>query len=557
MLYAEVIVATRTNTQELTYAVSAQIVPYIRLGSLVTVPLRRKTVRGVVVRLRQSVPIQIKSKLREILNIDRNGMIAPASIKVMQSLSEHYGASLAEVAYHLLRETTPSASSGSVGQSKDPIYVQAAWLQRQEQYMSLIKAFPGRVLLLFSQQEYLASFERSLLQTPALRKRCLLKTLSGAFSQLPLGSMIIVDQPYHIGGKSMRRPFMTTKTIAETRAQYEEHQLILGNGVLGFEEIINVSEKNAKLVSVSPSSVSFVVTKQTTRQGIGETTINQINEVLSKQKNVAVITPSGSWAPAFFCPDCQSTLQCPRCARPIGLISPTTHQCQYCGYTQQRLAVCPSCQSENLVEVGVGVRQLQAFIKKHIPKSVVVELGDKDLDNGGKILVTNEKFFSNPIHRFGLVVLVGWDRLVSGVFPDGNWRLLNTIIEIQGQVPSIVVETLYSEHYCWGNVTAEKLRRFFEEELKERRRLSLPPYGQIIEVVGRGSIRTLEHQQEELLQKLESKGYIVLPKSSLVRGKSYELSLSVFSSKKFSTKQKQLIREQLPPSWHLDVDIAS
>jgi primosomal protein N' len=558
MLYAEVIVATRTNTQELTYAISAKIVPHIRLGSLVMVPLRRKIVRGVVVGLRRSVPSQVKSKIKEILSVDRDKIVAPTSIKVLQALADYYGASLAEVAYHFLRgvtfaRDTDLADSEPV-QCPMPIYIQAVWPSRQERYLSLIRTFSGRVLLLFSQQEYLSSFERLLSQFPALKERCLLKTQSGAFSYLPKGSMIIVDQPYHVGSKSMRRPFMTTKTIAKIRAQHECHQLVIGNGLLGFEEILEVRNKKAKLISVVPNLVSFTIAKQTNRQGIGDTTLDQINKFLSKQKRVAIITPSGGWAPALFCMDCQHTIECPRCSQPIGLISSKAHQCHYCGYTQERLASCPSCQCQNLVEVGVGVRQLEAFIKKNISDSVLVDLEEIEATSGGRVVVTNEKYFSRPIRNFDLVVLIGWDRLISGVIYEGDWRLLNTIVELQAQTPTIIAETLYPEHYCWGNATPEKLRRFFEEELKERKRLSLPPYGQILAVTGVGSSGTLRAQQENLMQKIESQGYMVLPKSSLLRGKSYKMAFLVFSSKKLSNKQKKLIRDQLPRNWHLDVD---
>ena len=101
MLYAQVIVKQRTQVSELTYALSAQIVPYVRVGSLVLVPLRRSQVLGIVVGFSRSVAKEMRPNIREIIKMDKNTEVySAAQIEVIHNLATHYAASLAEVAFH-------------------------------------------------------------------------------------------------------------------------------------------------------------------------------------------------------------------------------------------------------------------------------------------------------------------------------------------------------------------------------------------------------------------------------------------------------------------------
>ncbi|MEX2361588.1 MAG: hypothetical protein WD544_00145, partial [Patescibacteria group bacterium] len=67
MVYADVVVGARGSTQLLTYATPAQIIPYIRVGSLVTVPVRKKKITAVVINIHRRVDRTLKEKIKEIV----------------------------------------------------------------------------------------------------------------------------------------------------------------------------------------------------------------------------------------------------------------------------------------------------------------------------------------------------------------------------------------------------------------------------------------------------------------------------------------------------------
>ena len=71
MVYADVIVGKRGSSEELTYAVPAEIIPYIGVGSLVLVPVRDNRIKAIVVKLHRRVDKRIDGKIRQFLTIDK------------------------------------------------------------------------------------------------------------------------------------------------------------------------------------------------------------------------------------------------------------------------------------------------------------------------------------------------------------------------------------------------------------------------------------------------------------------------------------------------------
>ncbi len=161
MLYAQVIVKQRTQVQELTYGLNAQILPYLKVGSLVVVPLRRRSVKGVVVGFSRSVEEKIKSGVREILKLDKNSLVfSTAQIEVIHQLATYYAAPLAEVAFHALDLPQIWPQTDKISSIK-PLIVTGSWSQRRDAYQRIIDKSTSRVLLIFSQNAYAEDFYKS------------------------------------------------------------------------------------------------------------------------------------------------------------------------------------------------------------------------------------------------------------------------------------------------------------------------------------------------------------------------------------------------------------
>lgn len=554
MLYAQVIVAKRTNVEELTYAIPAKIIPYIRVGSLVGVPLRRAQVRGVVINLKRTVPAALRSKIREISSIEKNDLNSK-SIEVIERLADYYGASVAEVAFHalqgqLLSVVGPDASSSS---KTSQLILQAPWQLRQRQYLQIIKQKKGPILLLFAQKAYAEAWKTLAEAEKVLTEHVFIGTIKDAFRPLPQGALIIVDQPYHPGSKSPRRPFMTSRTIAKFRHTYEGIGLVLGTELIHVNDLNQVSQGKIKLKTSLPEPKPFFITKAAPGEIIHPSLLGAMRDSLAKRKKIVVFSASKGWAPVLFCPDCQRVCLCPKCSRPISLETEQTTRCGYCSTTADRPTICPNCRQANLVPLGRGIGQISSALKKLFPNTNIAELsGSAEWPEGVECLVATEKILSFPDFSCDDLFILGVDRFLTGAALNDSWQLLSQLIELQQRSKQIFAQTTFPDHPIWGSVTSQKLRHFFAGELSCRKTYRLPPFGAVLRLVGRSAPKRLQAEIQTITEALEQEGFDV---GSTRTGSSADTaSLEIFSARPFSRAHKQKIQQLLPPSWHTDVD---
>ncbi|MCR4277402.1 MAG: hypothetical protein NUV85_00075, partial [Candidatus Berkelbacteria bacterium] len=308
MLYAQVIVKQRTQVQELTYALSAQIVPYVKVGSLVLVPLRRKRVLGIVVEFTRSVPKEIKNNIREIIKLDKNTQVFSSSqIELIHKLSSYYAAPLAEVAFHALDLPQIWPETKKINLVK-PLIMTGPWEQRRDAYERIIAKSTGRVLLIFSQNSYAEDFYQSvpvLIQKTILRyekeksqkkllttlsessARAIIGTLGEVFFPLQSGDTIIIDQPYHVGAKSQLRPFMSSRQIGLLRGEIEGLHVVLGDSIVSPEDLLAVKEKKFRLVS---SKLSYqplsIVDRRGQTEAIAPSLMEEIEASISSKDKI-------------------------------------------------------------------------------------------------------------------------------------------------------------------------------------------------------------------------------------------------------------------------------
>ncbi|MCR4307364.1 MAG: hypothetical protein NUV80_02300, partial [Candidatus Berkelbacteria bacterium] len=308
MLYAQVIVKQRTQVQELTYALSAQIVPYVKVGSLVLVPLRRKEVKGIVVGFTRSVPKEIKNNIREIIKLDKNTQVFSSSqIELIHKLSSYYAAPLAEVAFHALDLPQIWPETKKINLVK-PLIMTGPWEQRRDAYERIIAKSTGRVLLIFSQNSYAEDFYQSvpvLIQKTILRYekeksqkklltiisklsvKAIIGTMGEVFFPLQSGDTIIIDQPYHVGAKSQLRPFMSSRQIGLLRGEIEGLHVVLGDSIVSPEDLLAVKEKKFRLVS---SKLSYqplsIVDRRGQTEAIAPSLMEEIEASISSKDKI-------------------------------------------------------------------------------------------------------------------------------------------------------------------------------------------------------------------------------------------------------------------------------
>lgn len=581
MLYAQVIVKQRTQVQELTYALSAQIVPYVKVGSLVLVPLRRREVKGVVVGFSRSVAKEIKGSIREIIKLDKNtDVFSAAQIEVIHQLAKYYAAPLAEVAFHAL-DLPQFMSETSLKSATKPLILTGSWAHRCDAYRRILAKSNSRVMLIFAQTSYAESFYRSLnpenspytlyyirgsgqakstKMSNGLIARVFIGTLGDVFFPLQAGDTIIIDQPDHVGAKSQSRPFMSSRRIALIRGEVEGLRVILGDSVISPEDLLAVKDKKYRLTTAKSTGRELtIVDRRGQKDAIAPSVAEEIEQAVSSGQRILVLVMARGWASALVCRECGHIFTCQNCNRTPG-VQGEKLRCGYCASEIDLPKTCPSCRSADLKPIGGGVSAITKQLSDKFIATKVQELSSDApaLDPKSVITVATEKIFSFPGAKFDQTFIINADRLLAGTHLDGAWRLLGYLIELQSSLSGIVVQTYFPDSIVWSSAASGNVRPFFEQEMINRQQLHLPPYGAIIAVRGNANTTAKLFSQAE---KITNEALKILPVADISfpevddrSGGLYQGHFTIYLPKPPQPSLKTKLASLLPPSWHLDID---
>ncbi|HSX42334.1 MAG TPA: hypothetical protein VLE93_03205 [Candidatus Saccharimonadales bacterium] len=598
-MFAEVLVRRRTRVETLTYAIPAAIIPYIRVGSQVVVSVGRQIVKGVVLKITRVVPRELRSKLKDIQNVDKNALgFSFLQIATIEKLADYYGASLSEIAYHALSFPSPLAAEKAKPSPQKPLFVQAPWPDRLKFYQRIIKKHAGkkRLVFLFAVESFAAEFAKTVgssanvffddlnaAQTKNLnaliatqKPVIIIGGQKWAFFPLQAGDVIVIDQPDHVGLTSQRRPYMSAKQIGLARAATEGVQLVLGADAPSVADYLHQQNSSWQFLRQKlPARELVIFDKTRSADLLLPNFVAELRQAAEKKEKVLVFAASRGWASALYCRECSQVQDCPNCGRPIGLKNERELICLYCGFTGARPVFC-SNGHEKLVSLGEGVAQITAVVKKILPTAAVAEVSGEIINLPvAQILVTTEKILSfpsgtdvlsealkgeveRPPAQYNSLFIAAADQLLAGSSQDGSWHLLSILLALRSRVKNIYIQTRFPDHWVWLAVGTGKLDEFYQRELEERKKYRLPPFGQELKLVGRDkNLERLQKQADEIAEKLEKEfpsATFSAAQPRRIPGQQFELTLQLYRATHFSPAEKHSLRAIFPPSWAIVLD---
>ncbi len=562
MIYADVLVAKRGSSETLTYAVPAVIIPYISRGRLVTVPVRDKKVRAIVINIHERLPAALRGKVREMIGVEREGGLSEGQMAAVHELAGQYLTNPSDILFRALQQPRLNMNSKTT-KASDGRYFQASWPERKKQYRLLTHRY-DETLLLFATQNHLQDFAAAgdiILDGSAKARKAVatakpgtvfLGTVGDSFFSLKNRALVIVDQPDHVGAQYASRPFLKAGDVVQARAKHEGFDWMFGQAVIHPENLLAVQEKNITLESRVKTVPLLVCSRVGTKELLLPTVVEEIQKALAAKENVAVLVTSRGWANAFFCRDCRTVVVCKNCQRPAGVMDSKLH-CRYCGEQAELPTTCPECSRPNLVAVGEGIDQVVGEIKKRFPHaSLQVLAGNRKIElKNANITIATEKILSFPRLEFDKLMVASADRALSANAIDGPWRLLNILLELSGQAKRIVVQTYFPEHRVFAALSSGNVRAFFQTELEERRKYQLPPYGFTVRLRGVGTAVALERQVAELEKVVAAIPSVASSGLELVGqgGSQVFGELRIFSPISRQNQVRYKLAEVLSPNW--------
>lgn len=287
-------------------------------------------------------------------------------------------------------------------------------------------------------------------------------------------SMVILVEEGRPGMKERQTPTVVAGSLARTRASYEGLQLVVVGRVPAVESLYERPEM-VRVPGRLWGPVQLVDrTEDPPGQGLlAERVRAAIAGTASRGGRVFLFTHRRGYAPAARCVKCRLLRSCPRCdARP-------DHRtiCSRCG---TELGGCTSCGGTRFEPLGAAVGRVVEEARRLVGESA------GDVRAGRQVMVGTEADLV-AVPDSDLVVVVDADGLVR----DTNYRAAEDALRVLSRVGAavrrngrarVMLQTADIRQPVYAALSRADPIPFLQDELEIRRRLALPPFGEVMVV---------------------------------------------------------------------------
>ncbi len=331
--------------------------------------------------------------------------------------------------------------------------------------------------------------------------------------------VIILEHESSNAYNMFQRPYFDLRIFAEIYASKINAKFILADELLRFETISRKDSDN--LNSLHP--LSFRIDseqiikfgeKKSKEQNNGEKgaeckfqilsdqSIEEIKLALGNKKNVFIFSLRKGLATMTICKNCGDTLSCEKCGAPLVLY--TSHQgkkrmfvCNRCQVDLDGDIVCRSCQSWNLLPLGIGTDTVYEEAERLFPEIKIFKLdkesartsqGAKKIikefeGNAGAILIGTEMSFFYLKNKVPLSIIASFDSLWNIPNFRMNEKIIQLILSLlQNTSGSLIIQTKNENNSALLAIKSGNLLSFIREELEDRKKMSYPPFKRFIKI---------------------------------------------------------------------------
>ncbi len=425
-------------------------------GSVVQVPINKRTVAGLVVSCEKAEDLksEIKSASFELKKLSAAGapFLLPEFIETAKRAGAHFAATTGAVLNSMIPKALLEGADSLVIRHSDrrqsPLHeayiVQTDEEERFGHYKSLIRetfARKGSVFFCLPTlhdiqatvkrlekgiEEYTFVLHSSLSKKEILERcRRLLATdhpvliiATGPFLSLPRKDIgaIIVEKESSRTYKIQQRPFLDIRTFAEQFAKQLRAKIVFGDIFLQTETVYR--HQNGEFQELYPIKFRSLTTCEAViadlRRYKTEAPANGIAKkyqiisdefaelIRTNQKNnehLFVFVARKGLSPTTICGDCGTIVACNECQSPVVLHSSKNGPfflCHKCGERRSAEERCINCDSWKLVTLGAGTEKIEEEIRKIVPDAHIFSLNKDSVathKQGAKIAA---QFYETP-----------------------------------------------------------------------------------------------------------------------------------------------------------------
>lgn len=426
----------------------------VSLGDIVDIPLRSKSVHGIVISIKKAEDIKgdIKKagfQLKKIEKIKGTAFFEKAFIEAISEIADYYACSIGSILNILVPEyifnniqklkinSNSEKSEKEIRVTKtikEKYAVQGDTEERYSTWKGLIRQeFAKKKSLLFivpTIEESDHSFEllekgiegyiyklngsltpKKIIETwndIIKEKHPVVIVCTGGFLSIPRDDIdtLVVENESSRSYKIQRRPFLDIRQVCEVFADKKGMKIFFSDDLLRIETLWRESEgmiiqsSPFKSRSLSTSRDTLVDMKKYKNTDSNFKIISdEVDDLIKKTKDdseqMIILATRKGLSPTTICGDCQNIVLCDNCSAPIVLhVSGDKRffMCHRCGERRSAEEYCKKCNSWRLESIGIGIDLVIEKIKEKYPDITIFKI---DSDSTSK-----EKAAKNIISKF-------------------------------------------------------------------------------------------------------------------------------------------------------------
>lgn len=435
-------------------------------------------------------------------------------------LNQEQTAALASI-QQKLNQFAVSLIDGITGSGKTEVYLQliAKMIQQGKQSLIMVpeigltpqtlnrfqQRFNEEIVMLHSNMNDRERLDAWLLAKSGTAK-VIIGTRSSIFVPCDDLGLIIIDEEHDVSYKQQEGFRYHARDLALVRAKAANIPVVLGSATPCFETLLNAWQKKYQWLKLRqragtaqlPAMIRVDLRNQSLFYGFSENTLAMMKDTLDRKEQVLVFLNRRGYAPTLMCRSCGWIATCDHCD-----VNLTVHRkanklhCHHCDKHKAMQYSCPECGSHELTTVGEGTEQIEMQLAQVFTDTPILRV-DRDSTQRKSAI----KKITEQIHQHDQAILIGTQMLAKGHhFPNvtlvvimdadsglfsadyrGMERTAQLIMQVAGRAGradkkgSVLLQTYHPNHPAIEMLCEQSYQAFAEQELRERQRLSWPPF---------------------------------------------------------------------------------
>ncbi len=346
---------------------------------------------------------------------------------------------------------------------------------------------------------------------------------SAIFAPVPRLGLIVLDEEHEPTYKQEDAPHMHAREVAFARARFAGAAVILGSATPSIESYYEATQRGHHLITLPervegramPRVELIDMREELTgrhRQGPLSMRLQRaVQGVVERGEQAMLFLNRRGFARVAQCQTCGQTVRCERCSVP--LIYHAGEQvliCHYCNARQPPGEICGACKKGYLRFRGAGTERVESELHRLFPVASIARM-DRDTTKSRE---SHRKIY-DAVKSEQVGLLVGTQMIAKGLdfphvtlvgvvsadtalnLPDfrAGERTFSLLTQVAGragrgsQPGQVLIQTYCPAHYAIEAAKHHDYARFYQHEIAMRRRLLLPPFVRLIELMLSGSSR--------------------------------------------------------------------